>query len=237
VATKAKRFLGIFGQRQYDALMTVKLPNGDRLNHVFEKMVVAYAPRLLPGSEASQVARDKRKAKVLKKPTAKRAKTGMSWVTLSKMVSPPFRSVPAASKMTPPLSKVGPSKKIGVVKVICPRVKTGPLGMLEIELALAKPVGVSKKICLLDVADLTHGLHCAGLNMAPTGECVARVAAFDNLGDDSSPDVRKTPSPKNMGRYVHLLHRRHLVSFFCCSFALLPRALTTILQMLLELHL
>jgi hypothetical protein len=108
VATKAKRFLGIFGQRQYDALMTVKLPNGDRLNHVFEKMVVAYAPRLLPGSEASQVARDKRKAKVLKKPTAKRAKTGMSWVTLSKMVSPPFRSVPAASKMTPPLSKVGP---------------------------------------------------------------------------------------------------------------------------------
>jgi hypothetical protein len=75
---------------------------------------------------------------VSKKPAAKRAKTGTSRAAPSKTVSP--------------LSKVRPSKKIGVVKVIRPRVKIGPQGMSEIELVLVKPVGVSKKFCLLDVA-------------------------------------------------------------------------------------
>jgi hypothetical protein len=35
VETKAKRFLGSFGLREYDALMMAKLSNGGRLNHVF----------------------------------------------------------------------------------------------------------------------------------------------------------------------------------------------------------
>jgi hypothetical protein len=36
VEIEAKRFLGSFSLRDHDALMTVKLPNGGRLNHVFE---------------------------------------------------------------------------------------------------------------------------------------------------------------------------------------------------------
>jgi hypothetical protein len=122
---------------------------------------------------------------VSKKPAAKRAKTGTSRAAPSKTVSP--------------LSKVRPSKKIGVVKVIRPRVKIGPQGMSEIELVLVKPVGVSKKFCLLDVAAPSSGLRGAGLTMTRAGERVARVVAFDNLGDDSLPDVRKTPSPMRAG--------------------------------------
>jgi hypothetical protein len=51
-------------------------------------------------------------------------------------------------------------------------------GTSEIELALAKPIGVSKKFHLRD------------------NYSVSRVRAFDYLGDDSSSDVRKTPSPE-----------------------------------------
>jgi hypothetical protein len=39
-------------------------------------------------------------------------------------------------------------------------------------------------------------VHSAGLTTAHSGERAARVLDFDNLGDDSSPDIRKTPSPK-----------------------------------------
>jgi hypothetical protein len=133
---------------------------------------------------------------VPKKPAAKRVKTDMSWATPSKTAPPPSRGAPSLSKMAQPLSKARPLKKIGVVKVIRPMVKIGPHGTSEIELALAKPVGVSKKFCLLDVAAPSHGLRGASLTTTRSGECAARVAAFDNLGDDSSPDVRKTPSPK-----------------------------------------
>jgi hypothetical protein len=199
VETEAERFLWSFGLREYDALMTAKLPNGGRLNRVFEKMGVAYAPHLLPGSEASQAARDKWKAEVSKKLAAKRAKTGTSWDTPSKTAPPLCRGAPPPSNTAPPLSKAGPSKKIGVVKVICPRVKAGLQGTSEIELALAKPVGISKKFCLLDVAAPSHGLHGAGLSVAHAGERAARVASFDNLGDDLSPDVCQTPPPKKAG--------------------------------------
>jgi hypothetical protein len=52
--------------------------------------------------------------------------------------------------------------------------------------------------CLLDVAAPSHGLHTAGLAMTHV-EHAARVLAFNILCDDSSPDVRKTPSPKKVG--------------------------------------
>jgi hypothetical protein len=58
-------------------------------------------------------------------------------------------------------------------------------------LALAKPVGVSKKFHLLDLATSFHEPCSTG---AATTR-IARVSAFDNLDDDSSPDVRKAPSP------------------------------------------
>jgi hypothetical protein len=58
-------------------------------------------------------------------------------------------------------------------------------------LALAKPVGVFKKFCLLGAAGSSHGPHTAGI----AATHAAQVSAFDNLGDDSSPDVHKTSSP------------------------------------------
>jgi hypothetical protein len=59
-----------------------------------------------------------------------------------------------------------------------------------IELALAKPLMVSKKFHLLDVATLSQG-HAEGVTMTRT----AQLPAFDNLDDDSSPDVLEAPSP------------------------------------------
>jgi hypothetical protein len=97
--------------------------------------------------------------------------------------------------------------------------------MLEIELALAKPVGVSKKFYLLDVVALSYGPHVTGT----ASTCAARVSAFDNLVDGSLPDVHRTPSlkrtvekhasppPSVSGEFLHF------------SFDLLPRALMTAL--------
>jgi hypothetical protein len=96
VETEAERFLGSFSPREHDALVMVKLPNGGCLNHAFEQMGVAYAPCPLPSSEASQAARDKRKAEVSKKPATKRVKTSLS------------RGVLPQPKTAPPLSKAGP---------------------------------------------------------------------------------------------------------------------------------
>jgi hypothetical protein len=58
--------------------------------------------------------------------------------------------------------------------------------MPEIELALAKPVGVSKKFHLLDAVGSSHGPHAMGVATTHA----ARVVAFNNLSDDSSLDVR-----------------------------------------------
>jgi hypothetical protein len=92
-------------------------------------------------------------------------------------------------------------------------------------------------VCLLYVTAPSHGFCGVGFAMARAGESTARVAAFDNLGDDSSPDARQTPSPK-------IAVEKGVVSlplmpgyFLCCSFALLPLILMTVLQMLPELRL
>jgi hypothetical protein len=57
VETEAERILGSFGPKEQDALTMARLPNHGRLNCVFEKMGLAYAPRRLPSSEASQTGR------------------------------------------------------------------------------------------------------------------------------------------------------------------------------------
>jgi hypothetical protein len=89
--------------------------------------------------------------------------------------------------------------------------------MSEIELALVKPVGVSKQFHLLDVAALSYGPHAMGTTMT----CAARVSTFDNLGVDSSPDVRNTPSPEKTRE--KRASPTPLVSgeFLCFSFILL----------------
>jgi hypothetical protein len=89
VETEAERFLGSFRPREYDAVMAANIPNGGHLNHVFEKMGMTYAPRPLPGSEASQAARDEHKAEVSRKPTAKKAKIDAARAAPSRMVPAP----------------------------------------------------------------------------------------------------------------------------------------------------
>jgi hypothetical protein len=59
--------LGSIRLKEYDTLNAVKLPNGGRLNYVFEQMGVPYGLRPLPDTEASQAAIKKQKAEVSKK--------------------------------------------------------------------------------------------------------------------------------------------------------------------------
>jgi hypothetical protein len=88
--------------------------------------------------------------------------------------------------------------------------------------------GVSKKFHLLDVAALSHA-HAAGATVTHT----ARVPAFNDLDDDSSPDVHEAPSPgKTMDKlvsplpsvsaeYLHLSFTIFVTSpnnFFCSSY-------------------
>jgi hypothetical protein len=98
-------------------------------------------------------------------------------------------------------------KKVGVVKIVRPRPKPGPRGTSEIELALAKPIGVSKKFCFSDVPSSLLGQHDGGglatqmprgLVMKVAGDRAARVLKFASL-DDSSPDTCGPSSPKRTG--------------------------------------
>jgi hypothetical protein len=114
VETEAEGFWGSIVPREYDVVMAVKLPNGGRLNHVLEQMGVADGPPSLPGSEASQAARDKQKAKVSKKPAAKKAKINTDRVAPFKMVLAPSWGAPPPSKVEASLSKVGPLKKMNI---------------------------------------------------------------------------------------------------------------------------
>jgi hypothetical protein len=58
VEIEAKRIHRSFRPKEYDALSTTKLPNGGRLNHVFEQMGLAYAPWPLPGTKAFQAVKE-----------------------------------------------------------------------------------------------------------------------------------------------------------------------------------
>jgi hypothetical protein len=88
--------------------------------------------------------------------------------------------------------------------------------MSEIELAFAKPVEVSNFFCLLDVSASSHGVHDEGPDMAYSCERAARMMAFDNLGDDSLPDVHKIPSPKGAGEKRPAPLSSISAWFLCC---------------------
>jgi hypothetical protein len=128
-----------------------------------------------PGPKLFQVVKEKRKAQVSKILVAKKVKT-------------------MASRAAP--SKTVPPRKIGIVKVIRLSIKSGVQGTSEIELTLVKPVGVSKKISLRDAPSSSHGHHGGGAATAKASEWVACVVAFDNLSDDSSPDVCEAALPQ-----------------------------------------
>jgi hypothetical protein len=53
VETETEKVLGRFGPREYDALILANIPNGGRLNRVFEQMEFLYSPCPEPGSVAS----------------------------------------------------------------------------------------------------------------------------------------------------------------------------------------
>jgi hypothetical protein len=111
------------------------------------------------------------------------------------------------------------------VKVVDLRAKPEPQGMSETELALMRPVGVSKFFCLLDVPASSHGVHAEGPTVAYGGEHAARVMAFDNLGDDSSPDVCKTLSPARTREKCPAPPPSLSGCFLHCIFALFQQAL------------
>jgi hypothetical protein len=96
---------------------------------------------------------------------------------------------------------------------------------IKIELALAKPVGVSKTFHLLDVVASSHRLH----TMGTTVTSATRVPAFDNLSDDSLPYLHKTPSLKKMVEKHASLPPSVSSEFLHFSFALLLRALISAL--------
>jgi hypothetical protein len=114
---------------------------------------VPYFPCPEPSSAASQSANKKRKAEVAKKPATKKVKVGMGRASSSRVVPPP--------------PKAGPARKVGVLKISWLKAGPGPRGTSVIELALAKPDGVSKKFRLLDVVALSH-THAVGATMTHT---------------------------------------------------------------------
>jgi hypothetical protein len=203
IETQTEKVLQSFGPREYDALRVANIPNGGRLNHVFEQMGVSYFPHPEPGFVASQSANRKQKAEVVKKPAAKKVKAGTGQASLSRVV--------------PHLPRVGPTKKVGVLKISQSKARPGPRGTTTIELALVKPVEVSKKFCLLDVAASSQA-HTAGATM----NCTARVPTFDNLGDDSSLDVHEAPSPGTTMEKPAPHRLRCLVSFCASASRFLP---------------
>jgi hypothetical protein len=88
--------------------------------------------------------------------------------------------------------KVAPPKKI--VKVIQPKAIPGPRGTSEVDLILAKSVGVSKNFCFSDMSSSSQSQRDEGRRvMKVVRECTSGVISFDNLGD-SSPDVHEASS-------------------------------------------
>jgi hypothetical protein len=88
-------------------------------------------------------------------------------------------------------------------------------------LVVAKHVGVSKKFSLLDVAASSHAR-----TMGATATRTARVPAFDNLGDDLSPDVREARVSAAFGISC-LSCLQYLVNFCALASQFLPWALIT----------
>jgi hypothetical protein len=207
VKMDAKRILGSFGPKEYDAFVTVKLPNIGHLNRVFEQMGVPYAPHPLPGTEASQVATRKCKADMSKKAGAKKLK------------------VVQIGKATPIKMVV----KRSVVKVTPLKAMPCPKGTSRIDFILAKPIGVSKKFCLSDVLGSSWSRRDEGhraieivANRAPC------VISFDNVGDDSSPDFCEASPPKRVANIPLPFSYGESLSH---AFANLLRILMLILQM------
>jgi hypothetical protein len=113
---------------------------------------------------------------VSKKLAAKKVKVGLSKTLLSRSPTP--------------LPK--PGLATNATKMARLKAKPGIQSTSEIELTLVKPIVVFKFFCLLVVAALPHAPLASSTTVVHAG----RVPTFDNLGGDSSPDTRATPSPE-----------------------------------------
>jgi hypothetical protein len=83
--------------------------------------------------------------------------------------------------------------KKSIIMMICLKAKSGSRDTSEIELILAKPIRVSKIFCLSDVPDSSQNQHDESHCLVQMiGERAPHVITFDNLNDDSSPDVHGT---------------------------------------------
>jgi hypothetical protein len=82
IEMNAEMVLGSYGPREHDACAMAKLPNGVRLNQIFEQMRVPYAPRPLPGTKAFQAVMEKQKVDVSKKTATKKVKVAQCKVAL-----------------------------------------------------------------------------------------------------------------------------------------------------------
>jgi hypothetical protein len=174
VEMDTKKMLGSYGPREHDAYMMAKLLNGGHLNQIFEQMGVPYAPCPLSGTDAFAVAKKKRKVDTSKKTVAKKVKL-------------------ALEKVAP--VKAAPTKKISIVRVIRPKAKPMPRGTSKVELVLAKLIGVSKKLCFLDMPSCSQSRRDEGnRTVQMVSERASRMISFDNL-DNSSPDAQEASPP------------------------------------------
>jgi hypothetical protein len=106
-----------------------------------------------------------------------------------------------SEKMAAKKAKVARVKKVGVIKIVQPKPRPGPRGTSEKELALAKPIGVSKKFCFSDVSSSSLGqcdecgsaAQMSGAGNEGSWRVCCRVLKFASFGD-SSPDTHG-PSP------------------------------------------
>jgi hypothetical protein len=143
---------------------------------------------------------------VAKKLAAKKVKAGSGQASSSRVVPPP--------------PKAGLTKKVSVLKISRPKASPGPRGTFAIELALVKPLGVSKKFRLLDVA-----ASCQACAVGVTMTRTALVSGFNNLGDDSSPSVHEAPSLGATMEKPASPPPSAPGEFFCFSFVILTAGL------------
>jgi hypothetical protein len=70
-----------------------------------------------------------------------------------------------------------------------------PRGTSKVELVLAKLIGVSKKLCFLDMPSCSQSRRDEGnRTVQMVSERASRMISFDNL-DNSSPDAQEASPP------------------------------------------
>jgi hypothetical protein len=126
-----ENMVGSYGHVEHDACIKA-LPNGGRLNQVFEKASVAYVPHLEPGNEVSTEAAKKRKVDACVQPAGK-------WVKVAKKKKVASALKPAAVSKPIATSKATAAPKILSVSKTAAAVKTATTSKIAGAKALVAP--------------------------------------------------------------------------------------------------